>query len=291
MSSIALAGISQSFSYCSGALIDQGYLISECSADDGRPIELYHFQNMQDLTIWSYNSGDTNIIYDGRIYVKELIRRDFIELNSNSLKTRVNITFDLFNSFVRSYIQEPLEGIIQLIIYRQHHGSYVTYWKGYVAAVQFRPRIAIVSVSLKTNRLKRFGLMRKFTRACGLALYSTWCTISKDDSDYYRDGNILTISGTTITATIFGTEEDGWFVGGIFKTDDSSCLQKIIYHVGTTIKIGRSVSSLSVGDGFRAWAGCNHAQATCDTKFSNKLNYGGQLYLPDKNPFSGDPIV
>ncbi len=291
MSSIELVGISKGFSYCSGTLINQSYLVSERSADDGRPLELYHFQNTVDLTIWSYNSGDTDISYGGRTYIKELIHRSSIALNTNSLKTRVNITFSLTNSFVRNYIQEPIEGIVQLIIYRQHHGSYIVYWKGYVASIKFHPKIAVVSASLKTSRLKRYGLMRKFTRSCGLALYSTWCMISVDDSDYYVDDNISTVSGTTITATAFGTKTDGWFLGGKFKTDDSRCLQKIIYHVGTTIKIGRAISSLSVGDGFRAWAGCNHSQSICDTKFNNKLNYGGQLYLPDKNPFSGDPIV
>ena len=291
MAFIELAGISKSFSYCSAALINQSYLIFERSVDDGSPLELYHFQNMEDLTIWSYNSGDKDVLYGGRTYTKELIRRDHIELNSNSLKTRVNITVSLSNVFVRNYIQEPIEGIVQLTIYRQHHGSYVTYWKGYIATVQFCPKTAIITASLKTSRLKRFGLMRKFTRNCGLALYSTWCTISDDDSDYYVDGNILTISGTTITATAFGTKADGWFKGGKFKTDDSSCLQKIIYHVGTTIKISKAVSSLTVGEGFRAWAGCDHTNSTCDTKFNNKLNYGGQLYLPDKNPFAGDPIV
>jgi len=115
--------------------------------------------------------------------------------------------------------------------------------------------------------------------------------ISKTNSNYYVDGTINSISGTTIDATILSSKADGWFLGGIFKTDNGSTLQKIVYHSSTEIRIARSVSALSVGDTFRAWAGCNHLKATCKTKFANKLNYGGQPYLPNKNPFTGDAVV
>jgi len=291
MASIELVGTSQIISYCSANLINRNYLLAERSDAEGQPIELYYFLNTLDSTVWSYNNSDSIIVYNDVTYLPVLIRRKDIQLNSNVLKSQVEIEVHLSNPFARCYIQEPIEGIVQLIIYRQHYNSYVTYWKGYVATVKFRPKIGIILANLKTSSLKRFGLMRKFQRSCGLPLYSTWCGISKEDSNYYVDGTINFINGTTIDATIFGTKEDGWFKGGIFKTDNGNCLQRIVYHIGTEIKIGRSVSAISAGNTFRAWAGCNHAQSTCDTKFDNKLNYGGQLYTPDKNPFTGDPIA
>ena len=42
---------------------------------------------------------------------------------------------------------------------------------------------------------------------------------------------------------------------------------------------------------FVAYAGCSHLVAECINKFSNGINYGGQEYLPTKNPYVGDPII
>ena len=35
-----------------------------------------------------------------------------------------------------------------------------------------------------------------------------------------------------------------------------------------------------VGDTFNAYPGCDKQQATCTNKFSNKVNFGGQPYIP-----------
>jgi len=271
--------------------IFENYLLDEQSVQDGQPVELYLFDKDDGAEFWSYTSTDYNISHDGRTFLAALIKRSDIVLDLNSLKTRLEVDVDLSNTFARNFISEPIEGTVKLTIYRRHADSYVTYWKGYLQGVKFLSKSIKILLGLKISSLKRFGLMRKFQRNCGLALYSTWCTISKTDSDYYVDGIINSIDGTTIDATIFSSKADEWFIGGIFKTDNGSALQKIVYHSSTEIRIARSVSALSVGDTFRAWAGCDHLKPTCKDKFGNKLNYGGQPYLPDKNPFIGDAVM
>jgi len=42
---------------------------------------------------------------------------------------------------------------------------------------------------------------------------------------------------------------------------------------------------------FVAYAGCSHAVGMCLNKFNNIINFGGQRYLPTKNPYTGDPIT
>ncbi len=291
MAILSLLGSVSVVSSATAPLIIRNYLNDEQSEAYGQPVELYLFDRDDGAEFWSYTSNDSSIIYGGKTYAPVLIQRGDIVLDLNSLKTQLEIEVDLTNPFVRNSISEPIEGVVQLTIYRRHLDSYVTYWKGYFRGAKFRTRTAVIIAGLKISSLKRFGLMRKFQRNCTLALYSTWCTISKSDSDFYVDGTINLVTGTTIDATIFNSESDGWFLGGIFKTDSGSCLQKIVHHSGTEIKISRSVSALAAGDTFRAWAGCDHLKATCKTKFSNKLNFGGMPYLPDKNPFTGDAII
>jgi len=274
----------------SGDLAIFNYLVYEQSEIYSEPVELYLF-NRADNEYWSYTSSDTIITYDGRDYNPILIRRSDIILDSNSLKTQIEITVALDNSFVRNSIKEPIEGVVRLTIYRKQGNNYVTYWKGFIRGISFKSNTSVIICNLKSDSLKRGGLMRKYSRQCDLPLFSELCTISKSDSDYYVTGTINTVDGVEINATIFSSKIDGWFVGGIFKLDNGNCTQKIVYHSGTTIKIARSISAVQAGLTFTAWAGCDHLKATCKDKFNNKLNYGGQPYLPNKNPFTGDAVV
>lgn len=265
------------------------YFNDEQSEMDGQPVELYLFDK-DGSEFWSYSSSDSDFTFNGRIYLASLIKRGDIVLDASIIKTVLRLEVDTSNSFARQFISESLDGIIKLTIYRWHRDSYVTYWKGYVRGISFRPRKAIIIAGLKVSSLKREGLMRKYSRNCGLHLYSALCGISKTDTDYYVEGTINSVNGTEIDATIFSSKSDGWFVGGQFKTDNGKCNQKIVYHVGTKIKIARYVSGIANGNTFLARAGCDHLKATCKDKFSNKLNFGGQPYLPDKNPFTGDAV-
>lgn len=269
------------------SFIDQ-YTIDEQSWSSGAPKEMYLF-NRDATEYWSYNTSDIAIIYSGRTYDAVLIKRNDIQLSTNSLKNQIEITVALDNPFALNFVQEPLRGNVQLTIYRQHTSanSTKTYWKGYVRHVKFKPHEAIIYVGLKPDSTKRFGLMRRYQRNCSLVLYSQWCGISEADTDFYVTGTIDSVNGSTIVATAFGTEADGWFLGGKFKTDNGNCLQRIVYHSGTTIKIDRVVSALAAGNTFIARAGCDKSKAICKSKFSNKLNFGGQAYIPTKNPFVG----
>ena len=166
----------------------------------------------------------------------------------------------------------------------------MTYWKGWVKGVSFQPTKISIVATLNTLALSRYGLMIKYSRRCAVPLYSARCTVSKTDSDFYRDGTITAINGPYIEAAIFATKSDGWFYGGIFKEDTGLALQKIMGHNGNRIRMSRTVPGLSVGDTFRAWTGCNHSRTECRNVFSNELNYQGFPWLPNKNPMAGDAI-
>lgn len=280
-------------SYTAGRLSLAGYTGYEKSLTSGSPEELYLF-NENDANYWTYTSSNRDINYGGRTYLARLIRRGDISLHANSLKTQLEITTAITNAFGRQYISGPIEHRVSLTIYRRHSAEsadWVTYWKGFVKAVGFKSKSIKIIATLNTLALSRYGLMVKYSRLCAVPLYSPRCTILKTDSDFYRDGTITTISGPYIDATIFGTVTNGWFSGGIFKTDNGVALQKIISHSSTRVKLSRAVEAIEVGDTFRAWFGCDHGRNDCRIRFDNELNYQGQPYIPDKNPMSGDPIM
>lgn len=275
------------------------YTTKEQSLISGEPIELYAFNNGNQF--WTYTCGNIPITFQGRIYEPVLISRGNIRLCANSLKTLVEIKVDRTNKFAMNFILTPIEGIVQLTIYRGHGTdpvNYIAYWKGSVFAVKYRSKVIIIIACPKTNSLKRAGLMRRYQRSCGYPIYSIRCSLLK--ADYRVQGIISSIDGAEITASIFGNTPgiyEDWLTGGIFELTDYSYSQMIVHHSkpNSKIIIAHRIQSLKVGDEFFACAGCNHAAITCEEKFGdlplgNKLNYGGQEYIPDKNPFVGDGI-
>lgn len=268
------------------------YTTKERSLIRGEPVELYRFKRGGQY--WTYNSSDIVITYTGKIYEPALIRRGDIELTSNSLKNLLKIEVDRANKFAVAFISIPVEHTTELVIYRGHRDlesngifDFVEYWKGYIYVVKFLPKVVNIIASPKTNSLKRSGLMRKFQRSCGYQIYSTRCTLLK--ADYLRSGTIISIDGTKIEATIFSTEANDWFKGGLFEADNKS--RMIVWHEGNYIRTDHIIHSLEVGMPFDAFAGCLHSGSVCHNKFGNKINYGGQEFIPNKNPFVGDSVA
>jgi len=67
--------------------------------------------------------------------------------------------------------------------------------------------------------------------------------------------------------------------------------RNIIAQVGDTITINRPFGSDVVADDpFSAYPGCAHNPGCCRDKFENWPNYGGQEFLPVKNPYTGNLI-
>jgi len=67
--------------------------------------------------------------------------------------------------------------------------------------------------------------------------------------------------------------------------------RNIIAQVGDTITINRPFGSDVVADDpFSAYPGCAHTPGCCRDKFENWPNYGGQEFLPVKNPYTGNLI-
>ena len=264
------------------------YTEREKSLVRGEPVELYCFK--RGATYWTYNSSDRNITYAGKIYQPVLIQRGEIELTANSLKNLVKIKVDRTNVFAVAFISTPVENITELTIYRGHGSeaaNFVEYWKGYVYGVKFLPQIVEIIVSPKTNSLKRSGLMRKFQRSCGYQVYSMRCSLLRTDYIFY--GTIISIVGTKIEAAVFGTKANGWFASGIFEANNRS--QMVVWHEGNFIRLAHRIFSLEVGMSLSVYAGCDHSAVICKDKFSNKINYGGQEFIPDKNPFVGDSVA
>jgi uncharacterized phage protein (TIGR02218 family) len=261
------------------------YQDSEAGIASGKPIELYDFAFGVDH--WRYTSASETVTYMNHDYEPVLIQRSDLEQSDNAFKNELSITVGRDNEFAQQFIAAPLDGIVTLTVYRGHGSDYVTFWMGVMSSISFNSDEVKITASPKTTSMLRTGLRRKYQKLCNYPLYGSGCRVNNEL--FKVTSTIATISGLTITSAIFATKADGWFTAGMIKIGDKKRL--ITSHTGSTITISHSLIGVVAGNSFTAYAGCDHLMATCRTKFSNLDNYGGQPWIPTKNPFTGDGIT
>ena len=262
------------------------YNDTEASVNSGKPIELYDFN--WDVEHWRFTSGPDEIQYLGNTYDPELISRGDVEITDNNFKNEMEISISRDNIFAQQFILSPLEGIVSVTIYRGHGTDFVIYWQGIISNFTFNSGEISITAKPRTSSMMRTGLRRKYQKLCNHALYGVGCQVNQES--YKVASTIATIDRTTITSAIFATKADGWFTAGKIVVGKAERL--ITSHEGATITINRPITTAVAGNSFTAYAGCDHTRTACKDKFTNNfLNYGGQPWIPTKNPFSGDGII
>jgi len=257
------------------------YAASEAGVATGVPIELFDF--VSNGTHYRYTSSGSNVLYGGFTYTATASHRNEIVDTGDTNRAELQIVLPRDNPFAVLFVSAPMEYEATVTVYRGHGSDWATYWMGRVSAVRFDTDQAVVICQPYLGDADGLGLRRVYCRHCPYALYGVECGLDKDD--YSLEGVALTVSTTTITSAILATKEDGWFQGGMIYTEYGSRLIKT--HVGSTITISHAIAGLEAGASFTAYAGCDHSMTVCESKFDNLLNYGGQPWLPTKNPFDG----
>lgn len=106
------------------------------------------------------------------------------------------------------------------------------------------------------------------------------------------DATITAITGLTLTAEEFTQYPGGRLAGGYVKWQTVAGLveyRTIREHVGDTVTLDYGARDLAVDLNVTAYPGCAHNWAACG-QLENQGNYGGNLHMPIKNPYDGDPV-
>ena len=125
---------------------------------------------------------------------------------------------------------------------------------------------------------------RIIDRTCSYGVYSTGCGLNI--ADFNAAGTATAIVGNTLTISAASGQADGYYRGGILTYDTH--LQLIESHVGDQITLlapvpGLAAQIASLGSASVEIApGCDKTATTCNTKFSNVLNFGGWPEMDDE---------
>lgn len=263
----------------------------ERSRDGRRPVEIYTFA--RDYQQWRYTSADRDVVVDSQTYLARSIARGAIEATGEMARLGLTLTVqrdlevaDLFR------IAPPVAAVTCTV--RQYHdgdGSIATIWSGRIASVSWQGAAASIALEPVYSALRRVGLRRMYQRQCPHVLYGSACGVNS--AAFRVDGPADAISGLTVSVSEASLLADGWFAGGFIEYDIALGIAErrfVTGHSGAVLTLSAAPAGLVVGQSVRMFPGCDHALATCNSKFSNAVNYGGMPYFTLKNPFGGEPI-
>lgn len=268
----------------------------ERSDDQGAPIELYEF--VRATTRYYYTSTDRDVVVSGNTYKSATITRGAIEASTDvdraAMRLSVPRTLDVAGLFVVSPPSDPVGVVISA--YHDGDGEVVVNWQGVVVAADFRGVLVDLVCSPAHLAMRRVGLRRVYSRTCTHVLYGGGdgrCNVNKEA--YKVTGTVVSVTsnGLVFTVNEFGAYAANHFAGGYIEfAPVTGAIDRrfIVSHSGTSVTLAQPATALVAGMSVSAFPGCDHTLATCHTKFNNVANYGGQPWIPSKNPFGGDPV-
>ncbi len=260
----------------------------ETSLIEAVPYELHEFQVGETTTFWRYADAPTDVDYGGHKFIACYCSGGRIEQGGNVLKNQTVIKCDWRNPFAWQYTITAPEDIVHYTRYKGHGTDVMAVYRGDVVDVAFKQsdrqgkRWAEIIVDPVTAAMQKAGLVTRYSRQCGVELYSDLCGVAR--ADHKASGTLDAVDGNTLSSAVFGEQADGWWTGGDIVVNGRR--RKIVAHVGNDVVISPGVPGVAADQSLEVYPGCDHLVATCHSKFANRDDYRGQPNIPDDDPFS-----
>jgi uncharacterized phage protein (TIGR02218 family) len=263
----------------------------ERSAESGRPVEVYTFS--RGSIVWRFTSADRDVTVATQVYTAAVIRRSGIEQGPEVNRSGMKLTVPQDFPLATLYAIAPPSDTISLVLQQYHYGdnNAATIWQGRIVGVRFNGTAAEISLQPITSSMQRTGLRRIYQKQCPFALYGADCRL--DPAAFRVTSTAAVVAGLNVSVTAAASQPDGYYEGGYLEWQVGTGVYErrfIFTHVGIVLGVDVEPLGLLAGTAVRIYPGCDHILATCNTKFSNAVNYGGMPYIPTKNPFGSDPV-
>jgi uncharacterized phage protein (TIGR02218 family) len=261
------------------------YDAREKSRNAGAPRECFRFAVGSDTYL--YTSSDGFVTIGGETYTPEPIRVSAPDFSQEDHAGTISVFVSRLNVVAQQFIAATPIAPVALVIYRAHEGEEgdpIVMFAGKVAGAKFDGSEAELICSPMSAALKRNVPRLLVQKECPWATYGVGCGL---DRELFKDTGVLTaVSGYDLTADVFATRSDGWFSFGWIETLNG-IKRFVVGHVGNTVTLQTPfIPNVSPGDTVYAFAGDDHLEATCRTKFNNIANFAGHSRVPIDNPYA-----
>ena len=140
-------------------------------------------------------------------------------------------------------------------------------------------REAILKSEPLITAQKRPAIREKSGKTCPYVLYDPF-TCKATQTPVF--GTITAINGVVLTVDGAEAVAGNDLVGGYIETFEEK--RMIVGHSGQTVTIHTVMQGLETGDAATMYIGCNHTTSDCERLHDNIPDFGGEPFIPSKNP-------
>lgn len=234
-----------------------------------------------------FTTLDKDITFGEQLYTALPITRDAIsakmnlEIDTTSLSIS-NITQSLAQE-VENNILEGAKVTIKRVFYDDIETDFITLFVGY-ASSEYNRNVLTLKCSSILNSLNVKVPRNLYQEACNFQLFDSNCGL---DSAHYREVGTASEDAAN-NFDVIGNHphqaEAGYYdLGEVWITSgQNSGIRKMIRVCsGNTLTVAVPFRyPIKLGDTYWCWPGCDKCATTCDTKFGNKDNFFGFIFIP-----------
>lgn len=265
-------------------------LIAQEEAVLREPAELYKFW-IDGGPEWHFCDGDISVDYDGDTYLPAAISRSQTSVSIKFEETKLKITIPNVDQPIYQFVQGDPPADIWVSVNKIHRDQSpyetVNVFIGQVSKATLRGE----SVELDCIGFERFLNTQipryRYQPPCNNSLFDTFCTLSK--SSYKVTATVTKVDNDTFSSATFGSYATNYFRFGVIEyTDGDGILHTMMIrsNSGNNIHLRYPEPNIPNGASVDCYPGCDKKINTCETKFSNLLNFFGHPYIPKENAFT-----
>jgi len=259
----------------------------ELSINDGAPIELFEF--VTPTATYRYTTFPTSVVSNLNTFTPlEGLKRDAVKVGTHEDDSiTIDVAMPFNDPMVVAFVYDTAPPTLTLNLYRAHASDLddrVLLWTGPVTGFSVQGRTAKMRVpSLFSFILNGVVPAPRYQAPCNHVLYDTRCGVTAASHQHATTvtgiaSNVVTLATQTIT--------DADLIGGEMVFSANSERRMITSVTGLDVTVAYPFATLVVGSSVTIRKGCDHSFATCKSKFSNGINFGGMPLVPPRNPFT-----
>lgn len=260
----------------------------ETSIDSGRPVEIYHFT--LGSTHWYYTSAPDSFLFGGNTYVPRQISRSDPSQSSEDRMQELQVTLpaedDISSRFTG--IVPAISMTLEISRYHRTDTNAFIVWAGAIIGAAYTKQGAecILRCATAEAAFSRIIPRYKYHAMCNNVLFDSRCQVVQATYTHTATVTGVTTDETAITVNGLSAAFPAadWAVGG-YVNYNSEDYRFVTAQSGDVLTLFMPFLNNPLNQTVSVYAGCDHLQATCASKFSNGINFGGFPYVPTKNPF------
>jgi len=236
-----------------------------------------------------YTSYQTDLEFLGQTFKTASIKRGRLVRDTKFGVIKLSVTVPLTPNIAAYIPNQPIEPVT-ITIYRatlDNLSSYAIFFKGKIAFVQIKDKMAMAQLESKSKILLRKIPSIIYQSFCNHDVFDGGCGL--DEYTYIRSGVVATLADNNATIEVTWTDGKGEpgvgdFQGGRMLLDTD--LRLITGHtVSDTFNIQIPFDArLQIGSVVDLYPGCDGSPETCLDRYNNLVHFLGMSYIPSDNP-------